>query len=166
MEQTSSSDDWWGWVGYRDGSLQTEHRTITAVTRWVSHLEEALVCQCGRSNLTNSVSRWGRFQKRLQLPKGFLLFLVLCLLGRKVMTSLPLLGLWLQMLLLVVLNTPFGKRQKQDKTMQLMRNERTHKAAFKWRTSPHLFYCLLCGRLRSPRPFAVWVSEDICQPST
>lgn len=43
---------------------------------------------------------------RLQPPKGFLLFLVLCLLGRRVMTSLPLLEFWLHMLPLMVLKTP------------------------------------------------------------
>lgn len=52
--------------------------------------------------------------RRLQPPKGFLLFLVLCLLGRRVMTSLPLLEFWLHVLLLVVLKTPFKEKRNQQ----------------------------------------------------
>lgn len=39
--------------------------------------------------------------------------MVLCLLGRRVMTSLPLLEFWLHVLLLVVLKTPLKKMNKQ-----------------------------------------------------
>lgn len=56
--------------------------------------------------------------RRLQPPKGFLLFLVLCLLGRRVMTSLPLLEFWLHVLLLVVLKTPLKIIKKREGNQQ------------------------------------------------
>lgn len=55
---------------------------------------------------TPLLSEISHIYRRLQPPKGFLLFLVLCLLGRRVMTSLPLLEFWLHVLPLVVLKTP------------------------------------------------------------
>lgn len=141
-------------MGYRDGSLQTEHRTITAVTRWVSQLEEALVCQCGRSNLKLSQSL-GSISEKAAAPERIFTLLGPLLVGSQSDDFPAVAGALVADVTACGVKYSFWKRQKQDKTMQLMRNERAHKAAFKWRTSPHLFYCLLCGRLRSPRPFAV-----------
>lgn len=56
-------------MAYRDGSLQTEHRIITAVTRWVSQLEEALVCQCGRSKSHKLSQSLGSISEKAAAPE-------------------------------------------------------------------------------------------------
>lgn len=70
---------WAGWLmlggragwGHRQYSLQTEHRIITAVPCRVFQVEEALVYQRGRSNLTNSVSCYGKFKTGCSSQKDF-----------------------------------------------------------------------------------------------
>lgn len=56
-------------MGYRDNSLQSEHGIITAVTCRGSQLEEALVCQCGRSNLANSSQSLGSISEKAAAPE-------------------------------------------------------------------------------------------------
>lgn len=81
---------------------------------------------------TPLLSEISHIYRRLQPPKGFLLFLVLCLLGRRVMTSLPLLEFWLHVLPLVVLKTP-SKNQISNTSLY-------------WRSIFQMF-CLLAGEL-------------------
>lgn len=58
------------------------------------------------------------FQSSLQLPKGVFVFFVLCLFGRRFITSRPFRSLeWFRWLAPVVLKTP--KRQNTNKTLQI-----------------------------------------------
>ena len=81
----------------------------------------------GRS-ITSS-SRWS--YSRLQLPNGFLFLLVLCLLGLRLMTSRPLLELWLERGPLVVLKTPGGGWGERGTQSRHTASQQDHREAIR-----------------------------------